>query len=224
MTEISSAITIANSQDSEPRELDRSTPLRGTTPSQSLTSQRRLVIDKTLSTAANLAQLLPTGSVLAFQALSPSIANQCICYASNKYITLSLLLICTISCIFFSFTDSFKGTNGKLYYGMATCKSFIVFNYQPSDGDRSKVLEDLLRFRIRWLDYVHAFFSVLLFLALTFSDTNIQNCFFPDSGPYSKQILQKLPLGAGFLSIMVFLIFPTTRKGIGYSDTPPHSQ
>ncbi|XP_026657766.2 protein DMP3-like, partial [Phoenix dactylifera] len=162
----------------------------------SLTSQRPLGNDKTLATASNLAQLLPTGTVLAFQALSPSFSNHGICYTSNR----------------------------KLYYGMATSKSFIVFNYQPSDGDRSKVLEQLSRFRIQWLDYVHAFFSVLVFLALTFSDTNIQHCFFPDSGANSKQLLQNLPLGAGFLSSMVFLIFPTARRGIGYSKTAPHSQ
>ncbi|XP_008790315.2 protein DMP3-like [Phoenix dactylifera] len=219
MAEPSSVIQIANGQDSELRKLDRLTPLRGTTP-----SQRPLVIDKTLSTAANLAQLLPTSTVFAFHALSPSFSNHGICYTSNKCITLSLVLLCTISCIFFSFTDSFKGTNGKLYYGMATFKSFIVFNYEHSDGDRSKVLEDLSRFRIRWLDYVHTFFSVLVLLALTFSNTNIQNCFFPDSGPNSKQILENLPLGAGFLSSMVFLIFPTPRKGIGYSDMAPHSE
>ncbi|EHA8592327.1 Protein DMP3 [Cocos nucifera] len=179
------------------------------------------VMDKTLGSVANLAQLLPTGTVLAFQALSPSFSNLGICYTSNKCITLLLFILCTISCIFFSFTDSFKGTNGKLYYGMATPKSFIVFNYQPSDG---KVFENLWRFRIRCLDYVHAIFSVVVFLTLAFSDTNIQHCFFPNSGANTKQILQNLPLGAGFLSSIVFLVFPTTRKGIGYSNMAPDPQ
>ncbi|KAG1326354.1 putative protein DMP10 [Cocos nucifera] len=114
-------------------------------------------MDKTLSSAANLAQLLPTGTVLVFQAISPSISNQGVCYTSNMFITLSLVLLCTISCIFFSFTDSFTGTNGRLYYGIATSKSFRVFNYHTCDGDRSKVLEDLPEFRMRLLDYVHAF-------------------------------------------------------------------
>ncbi|KAG1326353.1 protein DMP3 [Cocos nucifera] len=187
-----------------------------------MTNQRPLVMDKTLSCVANLAQLLPTGTVLAFHALSPSFSNYGVCHISNKCITLSLVLLCTISCVFFSFTDSFKGTNGKLYYGVATPKSFIVFNYEPSDGDRSKVLEDLTRYQMRRLEYVHALFSAVVFLTLTFSDTNVQHCFFPNSGPNTKQILQHLPLGAGLLSSMVFLIFPTTRKGIGYSDMTPH--
>ncbi|XP_010914346.1 protein DMP3 [Elaeis guineensis] len=182
-----------------------------------MTSQKPLVMDNTMSSARNLAQLHPTGTVLAFHALSPSFSNYGVCHISNKCITLSLVLLCTISCVFFSFTDSFKGTNGKLYYGMATPKSFIVVNYLPPDGDRSNVLEDLTRFQMRWLDCVHAFFSVLVFLTLTFSDANIQHCFFPNSGPNTKQILQHLPLGAGLLSSMVFLIFPTTRKGIGHS-------
>ncbi|KAF5175575.1 hypothetical protein FRX31_034847 [Thalictrum thalictroides] len=32
---------------------------------------------------------------------------------------------------------------------------------------------------------------------------------------YVKELLVNLPLGIGFLSSLVFLIFPTSRKGIG---------
>ncbi|XP_006658493.2 protein DMP5-like [Oryza brachyantha] len=186
-------------------------------------------MDKTLSSVANLAKLLPTGTALAFQSLSPSFTNRGACLTSNRYLTAALLYLCVLSCIFFSFTDSFVGGDGKLYYGVATAKGFLVFNYDPSSGGgggdddddqrrRREVFKDLRRLRIRWVDYVHAVFTAVVFLTVAFSSTAVQTCYFPDSGDNVKQLLTNLPLGAGFLSTTVFLVFPTTRKGIGYGD------
>jgi len=97
-----------------------------------------------------------------------------------------------------------------------------VFNYDGSDKDMSGVFGDLSRFRLRWLDYVHAFFSIVVFLALTFGDADIQRCLFPDAGLDAKELLVNLPLGAAVLSSLVFMTFPSSRKGIGYSDAAPH--
>ncbi|KAL6842533.1 hypothetical protein ACP4OV_027377 [Aristida adscensionis] len=181
--------------------------------------------DKTLASVANLAKLLPTGTALAFQSLSPSFTNRGACLAANRYLTAGLLYFCVLSCVFFSFTDSFVGSDGKLYYGIATAKGFLVFNYAAADGDddeadaerRRQVFRDLRRLRIRWVDYVHAVFSAVLFLTVAFSDNAVQTCYFPVAGDNVKQMLTNLPLGAGFLCTMVFLVFPTTRKGIDYT-------
>lgn len=182
-------------------------------------------MDRTLSSVANLAKLLPTGTALAFQSLSPSFTNRGACLTSNRYLTAALLYLCVLSCIFFSFTDSFVGGDGKLYYGVATTKGFLVFNYDAgssSDGDdddqrrRREVFKDLRRLRIRWVDYVHAVFTAVVFMTVAFSSTAVQSCYFPEAGDNVKQLLTNLPLGAGFLSTTVFLVFPTTRKGIGY--------
>ncbi|KAJ1284238.1 hypothetical protein BS78_03G189800 [Paspalum vaginatum] len=177
--------------------------------------------DKTLASVANLAKLLPTGTALAFQSLSPSFTNRGACLASNRYLTAALLYLCVLSCVFFSFTDSFVGGDGKLYYGIATAKGFLVFNYTGDDGEgaerRSQAFGDLRGLRIRWVDYVHAVFSGLVFLTVAFSNAAVQSCFFPDAGDNVNQMLTNLPLGAGFLSTMVFLVFPTTRKGIDYT-------
>ena len=43
-------------------------------------------------------------------------------------------LICFVACVFFSFTDSFVGADGKLYYGLATAKGLLVFNYTGDDS------------------------------------------------------------------------------------------
>ncbi|KAM0950674.1 putative protein DMP [Dioscorea sansibarensis] len=205
----------------ELKELTQSPPTTTTIKSSS-SSSSTIVMDKTLSSAANLAKLLPTGTVLALQTLSPSFANKGNCYTSNRYLTTALILFCTISCIFFSFTDSLIGNDGKFYYGMATFKGFYVFNYVGDEEDYDKVFKNLKKLRITTLDYVHASLSVLVFFTITFSDSSIQSCFFPNAGKDTKELLVNLPLGAGFLSAVIFMIFPTSRKGIGYSDATPN--
>ncbi|WOL18857.1 hypothetical protein Cni_G27654 [Canna indica] len=188
-----------------------------------MTTQRPpMVIDKTLSSAANLVKLLPSGTVLAFQALSPPFSNRGVCHASNKYLTAALVLFCALACALLSFTDSLKGRDGKLYYGVATFKGFYVLNYEGGDDgeqdEQHKVFDDLRRYRLRLLDCVHAVFAVVMFLTVAFSDTDVVSCFFPVAGDDMRQLLINLPMGAGFMASIVFLIFPTTRKGIGYSD------
>uniref|UniRef100_A0ACD5XBQ3 Uncharacterized protein n=1 Tax=Avena sativa TaxID=4498 RepID=A0ACD5XBQ3_AVESA len=178
--------------------------------------------DKVMSSVANLAQLLPTGTVLAYQALSPSFTNHGKCETSNQWLTVALVIVLTASCLFFAFTDSVLGRDNKLYYGVATWGGFNVFNFSSEEekeafgGD-----EEFRRLRIRPLDFMHAFFTAVVFLAVAFSDVGLQNCFFPDAGRNTAELLKNLPLGMAFLSSFVFLIFPTKRKGIGYNDTTP---
>jgi Protein of unknown function (DUF679) len=178
------------------------------------------VTNKTLSSTANLAQLLPTGTVLAFESLSSSFTNSGTCHVSNKFLTALLIYFCVTSCMIFTFTDSIVGQDGKLYYGLATFKGFQVFNFTGSDDDARQNFHDLQRLRIRIVDFVHAFFTALVFLCVAFSDTGVQNCFFKGAGDNAHELLVNLPLGAAVLSSFVFLIFPTTRKGIGaYAKT-----
>ncbi|KAI5658994.1 hypothetical protein M9H77_27787 [Catharanthus roseus] len=113
-------------------------------------------VHKTLATAANLANLLPTSTVLAFRTLIASFSNKGNCQPSNVFLTSSLIVICAVFCFFSSFTDSFKDSDGKLYYG----------------GENLNVL------------------------------------------------MMNLPVGAGVLSTFLFVLFPTTRRGIGYADLP----
>ncbi|OEL35012.1 hypothetical protein BAE44_0003970 [Dichanthelium oligosanthes] len=208
-------------------------PLRGTTPPRQLkaappppatapATMAPMAIDRTLASVTNLAKLMPTGTALAFHSLSPSFTNRGACHPSNRYLTAALLYLCLVSCVFFSFTNSFAGGDGKLYYGLATAKGFLVFNYNgDSSGDgaedaerRRQVFKNLQRLRIRCVDYVHAVLSAVVFLAVAFSDAAVQSCYFPNASDNVKHVLTNLPLGAGFLSSMVFLVFPTTRKGL----------
>ncbi|KAJ8503958.1 hypothetical protein OPV22_004844 [Ensete ventricosum] len=183
-----------------------------------------LVIDKVLSPAANLAQLLPTGTVLAFQALAPSFTHRGACYASNKYLISVFIALSAVSCAFFSITDSLVGADNKLYYGVATLRSLYVFNYTgASEEERRRVFGNLEQYRLRPLDCVHAVFTVLVFLTIAFGDAMVQNCLFRDAGPNTTELLVNLPLAAGVVSTLVFMLFPTSRKGIGFTNTPPTS-
>lgn len=172
--------------------------------------------DKVLSVSANLAQLLPTGSVLAFQSLSASFTNQGECYRSNFWLSLSLVIFLTASCIFFAFTDSII-YKGKVYYGVAMPDRLNLFNL--SKKEEKELFPDLhpdLRKRcLKTLDWVHAFFTAVVFLTVAASDVGLQRCFFPHASEDAKQLLKNMNLGMTVLSSFVFMIFPTTRSGIG---------
>ncbi|WOL16472.1 hypothetical protein Cni_G25259 [Canna indica] len=184
-----------------------------------------LVDNKTLSTAANLVQLLPTGTVFVFQVLAPSFAHRGTCYAANQYLTVALVAASAVSCAFFAATDSLVGGDGKLYYGVATIGGFRVLNFDGTEEERGEVFGgvDLARYRLRPVDCVHVAFSMLVFLAVAFSDAMIRECLFPEAGPSARELLVNLPLGAGVVSTLVFLVFPTTRRGIGYTTSTPPS-
>lgn len=83
-------------------------------------------------------------------------------------------------------------------------------------------LHELSKFKVSVIDFIHAFFSCLVFLSVALGDSDVQNCYFK-GGVNTKELLGNLPLGIGFLSSLVFLIFPTSRNGIGYSESthPP---
>ncbi|KAJ1275028.1 hypothetical protein BS78_05G105600 [Paspalum vaginatum] len=179
--------------------------------------------DKVMTSVANLAQLLPTGTVLAYQALSPSFTNHGDCNAANHWLTVVLVGLLTASSLFFSFTDSIVGRDRKLYYGVATPHGFNVFNFSGEEEERIWALGELKRLRLRPQDYVHAIFAAIVFLTVAFSDAGLQKCFFPDAGANTNELLKNLPLGMAALSSFVFSIFPTKRKGIGYNDTTAHN-
>ncbi|KAK2976813.1 hypothetical protein RJ640_002212 [Escallonia rubra] len=175
-------------------------------------------LHKTLASAANLANLLPTGTVLAFRALTPSFTNKGYCQLPNEYLTACLIGCCTITCFLSSFTDSFTDRDGKLYYGIATLNGLCIFNCGDHEGEEREDVEDLAKFRIRCMDFVHAFVSLFVFLIFALSDPDVQMCFFREAGGSDNALTINLPLAAGVLSSFLFVIFPTTRRGIGYAD------
>ncbi|KAF4353936.1 hypothetical protein CsatB_029514 [Cannabis sativa] len=186
-------------------------------------------VQRALANAANLANLLPTGTVLAFQIFSPCFSNNGLCNLSNRYLTACLVVVCAFFCFLSSFTDSFVDEGGKLRYGMATFKGFYVFNCDDDDEEHNSNYEiinsnnnnnndQLEKYKLHLIDFVHGFVSLILFLVFAVSDSNVKNCYFSEAGSDWNVLIMNLPIGAGALASFLFTIFPTTRRGIGYAD------
>ncbi|GAU24406.1 hypothetical protein TSUD_391150 [Trifolium subterraneum] len=179
----------------------------------------RRAVSGALTGTANLANLLPTGTLLAFQILTPVFTNNGACDSVTRILTLLLLLLLAISCFLACFTDTVKASNGRIYHGLATFKGLWLFDYSPVDNV-STTLPDLSKYKLRLIDLIHAFLSVLVFFAVVLRDKNVLTCYYPQPKHETKEVLDIVPLGIGLLCSLLFLVFPTTRHGIGYPVTP----
>ncbi|OAY81296.1 hypothetical protein ACMD2_10831 [Ananas comosus] len=183
-------------------------------PSSSSSSSSSSALSQALAGTASLAKLLPTGTLLAFQLLTPVFTNHGSCDPAARLLTLALLLLLALSCFLASFTDSIRiPSHGRVYYGLATPRGLLLFDYPPAPDDAP----DTSRYRLRPVDFVHAALSVLVFGAVALRDANVLGCFYPSpQGPQAREVLDALPLGVGLLCSLLFVVFPTTRHGIGY--------
>ncbi|KAJ8761480.1 hypothetical protein K2173_001613 [Erythroxylum novogranatense] len=179
------------------------------------TGDRTLIqkaISQTFQSTAHLANLLPTGTVLAFQLLAPIFSNQGKCDPIGRFMTAGLVSLCGLSCFLASFTDSFRDKNGNVCYGFATLRGLWVI-----DGSATIPPELAARYRLRFIDVMHAFMSILVLGAVALFDQNVVNCFYPAPATETQEILTTLPVGIGVICSLLFLVFPTQRHGLGFS-------
>ncbi|KAL8047783.1 hypothetical protein ABFX02_07G022900 [Erythranthe guttata] len=170
----------------------------------------------TLTGFGNLVKLLPTGTVFAFQFLNPVLTNNGQCHVVNKYLSAVLIATCGVSCCFASFTDSYSDDQGNTNYGIATTKGLW-----PNSSK-----QDLSAYKLRFGDFVHAFFSLVVFAVVALLDPNSVECFYPSFESAQKVLLMAMPPVIGAVSGSVFVLFPNKRHGIGYpssqgSTSPP---
>ncbi|XP_071721436.1 protein DMP6-like [Rutidosis leptorrhynchoides] len=168
-------------------------------------------MSQTFESTAHLANLLPTGSVLAFQLLSPIFTNQGQCDPVSRGMSASLVTLCGLSCVLLNFTDSFVDEQGNLCYGFATKNGLWVI-----DGTTSLPQELASKYKLKFMDFMHAFMSLMVFAAVALFDQNIVNCFYPSPSDETKELLTTLPVGVGVVFSMLFVVFPTQRHGIGF--------
>ncbi|XP_050379661.1 protein DMP7-like [Argentina anserina] len=168
---------------------------------------------KTFKGTAHLANLLPTGTVLTFQMFSPVFTHQGKCSTSaNHMITILLLIFCSISSFLLCLTDSFRDERGKVRYGLATFKGLFVL-----DGSNHFISAELAaKYKLTFIDFFHAFMSVLVFGAVALFDHNIVSCFYPKLTEEGKQVLFVIPVGVGIVCSILFVLFPSKRHGIGF--------
>lgn len=174
----------------------------------------REAISQTFQSTAHLANLLPTGTVLAFQLLAPIFSNQGQCDSVSRFMTAGLVALCGLSCFLLSFTDSFKDKNGNVCYGFATIRGLWII-----DGSDTLPPEFAAKYKLRFIDFIHAFMSILVFAAIALFDQNVVGCFYPAPSHEAQEILTALPVGIGVICSMLFVVFPTQRHGIGFPLT-----
>uniref|UniRef100_A0A7N0R945 Uncharacterized protein n=1 Tax=Kalanchoe fedtschenkoi TaxID=63787 RepID=A0A7N0R945_KALFE len=168
-------------------------------------------IRQTFQSTAHLANLLPTGTVLTFQLLSPIVSNQGDCDFVTRYMTSALVGLCGLSCFLQSFTDSFKDKDGNVCYGFATVRGLWVI-----DGSGNLPQPLASKYRLHLIDFMHALMSILVFAAIALFDDNVVHCLYPSPSKEVQEILTGLPVCIGVFCSMFFVAFPTRRHGIGF--------
>ncbi|XP_042508764.1 protein DMP7-like [Macadamia integrifolia] len=165
------------------------------------------VINTILSGTARLNVLLPTATILSFTIFAPLLTNDGKCDNLNRWLMASFIGISAASCVFFTFTDSFRTASGRLYYGIATFNGIWTFNggrkrpFRPAD------------YKLRWADLFHATLSLIAFLTFAGSNFDVVLCYYPS---LPRKVTNTVPLVVGFVISVLFVVFPSKRKGIGY--------
>ncbi|EEF29075.1 conserved hypothetical protein [Ricinus communis] len=165
------------------------------------------LINAILSGTARLNVLLPTATILAFTIFAPLLTNDGECGPLNRWLMGVFWGLLAASCIFFTFTDSFRTSTGRLSYGMATFRGIWTFN---GGRKRPSVPSD---YRLRWADLFHASLSMIAFLAFAGSHSDVVKCYYPTM---SRKVINIVPLAIGFVISVLFVLFPSKRRGIGY--------
>ncbi|GJS39419.1 DMP3-like protein [Tanacetum coccineum] len=205
-------VTTASSSDDEDEiEVQDDAPKPPPPPPQPTLSQ--WAISQTLASTAQLSNLLPTGTLLALQTVTPIFTNHGSCDAVTRPLTAILLIFLLVACFLASFTDSFKSADGQVFYGFATFKGMWLFDSQAAAAPG---LPDLRKYKLTAVDWIHAFVSAFVLATLAMRDRSVVSCFYPRPSHEAQEVLDIVPLGLGLVCSLVFVIFPSKRHGIGY--------
>lgn len=167
-------------------------------------------VQSTLSKTSMLANFLPTGTMLAFEMLLPAASGDGSCSVASVAALRALLALCAASCFLFHFTDSFRAPDGKVYYGFVTPRGLSLF--RTGLGVEAPA-ED--RYRLAFVDVVHAVMSVLVFAAVALADYRVSGCLVAGHRKEMDEVRETFPLMVGAVCSGLFLLFPNTRYGIG---------
>ncbi|KAL4284613.1 hypothetical protein GQ457_16G030370 [Hibiscus cannabinus] len=182
-----------------------STAAAVTTASSSSTS----FTGKLFDTWGNIIKLLPTAAVFVYQFLNPVVTNNGDCgIIVRKVVEIVLIGLCCFFCAFACFTDSYRDRIGVVHYGIAT-----VSGIWPAP-----VLDsvDVSIYKLKFGDFVHAFFSVVMFAAFSLMESDTVKCLYPHLEIVNKVLLMVVPPALGAITGVVFMVFPYTRHGIGF--------
>ncbi|KAL3687424.1 hypothetical protein R1sor_013733 [Riccia sorocarpa] len=163
--------------------------------------------------ASNLANLLPTGTFLAFTAIGPIVTDNGTCDDPFEYnLTLVTTIFFALFCFLTCFTDSYQAADGEVYYGIVTFKGLwtpqLPVILHPGDKEEYKVTV---------IDVIHAVLSVAVFVACSLMTPNIRGCLYAN---LKDNIVRIVPAFVGFFVSAVFIALPSKRHGIGFPVSP----
>ncbi|KAJ8760497.1 hypothetical protein K2173_015164 [Erythroxylum novogranatense] len=164
-------------------------------------------INAILGGTARLNVLLPTATILTFTIFAPLLTNDGKCSTLNRWLMGVFWASLAASCVFFTFTDSFRTSSGRLYYGVATFRGIWTFN----GGKKRPIVES--DYRLRWADLFQASLSLTAFLTFAGSHSDVVGCYY---STMPRKVINVVPLLVGFVISVMFVMFPSNRRGIGY--------
>ncbi|CAL5061329.1 unnamed protein product [Urochloa decumbens] len=175
--------------------------------------------DATFKSIGDVLKLLPTATVIVYEVLNPIVTNTGECrHVGYKIATGILLGLCGFFCAFSTFTDSYVGADGNVKYGLVTPRGLLPFYDSGVEG------RDFSKYKLRFADFVHAAFTVAVFAAVALlADANTVACFYPSLKEQQKKVVMALPVVVGAVAGVVFVVFPSTRHGIGYPPSKPET-
>ncbi|KAJ1401518.1 Protein DMP [Sesbania bispinosa] len=138
-------------------------------------------VQKTLSKTSMLGNFLPTGTLLTFEMVLPSIYKNGQC----THMGMSITVFVTPK-------------------GLSVFKPGLPVAVPKED-----------KFKVGFQDLVHAIMSVMVFVAIAFSDHRVTSCLFPKHEREMDQVMESFPLMVGIVCSGLFLVFPASRRGIG---------
>ncbi|XAR55616.1 hypothetical protein NMG60_11035737 [Bertholletia excelsa] len=165
------------------------------------------VLNTILSGTARLNVLLPSATILAFTIFAPLLTNDGKCGPLNRWLMGFFMALSAASCVFLSLTDSFRSATGRLYYGVATLNGIWTFN---GGRKQPRVPSD---YRLRWTDLFHVSLSLIAFLTFAAVHFDVVACYYP---AMPRKVTNTVPLVVGFVISVLFVLFPSRRRGIGY--------
>ncbi|CAD5178634.1 unnamed protein product [Musa acuminata subsp. malaccensis] len=124
-----------------------------------------------------------------------------------------LVALCAAYCVSFTFTNSYRAASGRLYYAVATLRGIWAFN------GRRKGPPEPGTYRLTWSDLFHASLSLSLvaFLTIALLHDDVMRCYHID---LPRKVTNTGPLVIGFLFSVLFVVFPSRRRGTGYRFLP----
>lgn len=165
------------------------------------------LLNTIISGTARLNVLLPSATILAFTNFSPLVTNEGHCDHLDRWVLGLFLTVSSLFCIFFSLTDSFRTSKGRLYYGIATFSGIL-----PLNGTQKKPHVPF-EYRLRWADLFHAILSLVAFLTFAASQKDVVDCYYPH---LPRKVSYVVPVLLESVIGTLIVLFPSGRKGIGY--------